>query len=132
MARQGSTADPVYVSPTPPLTVANGAQSAAAAAAGTVVADTGPLAAGTYLVEVVAAVLGVATAGVGLVIEHRNAANSANISTLGGVGGGSAALDTEINEVTVALNERIRVVVGAVTLPATTTAVASVRAYRKG
>jgi hypothetical protein len=131
MAQRGSSADPFYTSPTPPLTAANGAQSAAAAVGGTVVADTGALGAGTYLVEVIAAILGVATAGVGLVIEHRNAANGANISVLGGIGGGGDGLDTEISEVTIAANERIRVVVGATALPASTTAVASIRAYKK-
>jgi predicted component of type VI protein secretion system len=120
--------DPVY--DRPPLTAANGATSAAAATAGTVVADTGALVAGTYIVEVIASIFGVPTAGVGLEIQHRNAANSANVSVLGGTSP-AGDLDTAIGEVTIAANERIRVVVGAVALPATTTATASVRAYRK-
>lgn len=131
MAGKGTQADPLYTADKPPLTVANGTQTAAAAVAGTVVADTGALAAGDYLIEAVCAVLGVATAGVGLVVEHRNAANSANVSVLGACSGGGT-LDTEIDGVTIAANERIRIVVGATALPASTTAAGSVRAYKKG
>jgi hypothetical protein len=110
--------------------VANGGLSAAAAAGGTVVADTGQLPAGAYTVECAMHIGGVATAGVELVVEHRNAGNSANVSVLGGCGtGGGASL--RFVKVTVAANERIRIIVGAVALPATTKASAHVRAYRQ-
>jgi hypothetical protein len=110
--------------------VSNGALSAAAAASGTVVADTGQLPAGVYTVEVAMHVGGVATAGVELVVEHRNAANSANVTVLGGCGTGGGAAP-RFSKVTVAENERIRVVVGAVALPTTTKASAHIRAYRQ-
>jgi hypothetical protein len=110
-------------------TVSNGALSAAAAAANTVVADTGQLAAGTYDVEYCLSIGGVATAGVELVIEHRNAANNANVSVLGGCAC-PASVAGRASRVTAAANERFRVVVGAAPLPASTKAAARLDAHR--
>jgi|SRR5215211_4168469 len=106
-----------------------GAQSAAAAGAGTVVADTGPLAAGTYTLDFELAVLGAAVAGVGLVIEHRDAGNSNALDVIGGCPGGGAVRG-RFESIVLAANERIRAVVGATALPATTTATARLQAYR--
>lgn len=126
MARVGSESDPTVIRDQAPSSVVNnGGLSAAAAAVDTVVADTGALPAGTYEVEVTGGILGVLTAGVGLVVEHRNAANNANVAVLGG----GTQFERRIARVTVALNERIRVKVDAVALPASTKAVAAVRAY---
>lgn len=127
MANRGSEADPVVNRDQAPSSIVNnGAVSAAAAAPSTVVADTGQLPAGTYEVEVTCAVLGPLTAGVGLVVEHRDAANTGNVAVLGGTAG---TLERRIKRVTVAVNQRIRVRVDAVALPASVVAVAAVRAY---
>jgi hypothetical protein len=126
MAQRGSEADPAVTRDQAPSSVVNnGGLTAAAAAADTVVADTGALAAGTYAVEFQGGILGALTAGVGLVAEHRNAANAANIAILGG----GPQFDRRVARVTVALNERIRIKVDAVALPASTKAVAAIRVY---
>jgi hypothetical protein len=129
MARPGSAADPQSVLTATLATTVQGAQSGAAAAAGTVVTDTGQLPAGTYSLDFEVAVLGVQVAGVGLVVEHRNAANGATVSVLGGCPGG-AAVEGHLEGIVLAANERIRVVVGAVALPASTTGIARLHAYR--
>lgn len=116
----------VSAAPLPLATVANGALSAAAAAIDTVVADTGALPAGTYRIDVNAGILGVQTAGVGFVVEHRNAANAATLEVLGGGVQGQVAVDRLV----VATNERVRVKVDAVALPLLTKLSANVRAYR--
>lgn len=128
MARNGTDANPNFVREATPLAtpVNNGGLSAAAAAADTVVADTGPLAAGTYEIEVQGGILGPDVAGVGLVVEHRNAANAANIAILGG----GTGFERRIKRVVVAATERIRIKVDAVALPAATKAVAAVRVYQ--
>ena len=127
MAGRLSDSDPGYVrEQTPAAVVNNGGLTAAAAAADTVVADTGALPAGTYEVELTGGILGVQTAGVGLVVEHRNAANGANIAVLGG----GTQFERRIKRVTIALNERIRIKVDAVALPATTKATAAIRVYQ--
>jgi hypothetical protein len=111
--------------------VSNGALSAAAAAANTVVADTGPLAAGVYDVEyqLHIGMLATAAAGVELVVEHRNAANNGNLSVLAGCPGGGAG-SGRLSRVAVAANERIRVVVGAVALRASVKAAARLDVHR--
>lgn len=127
MGRRGGDADPDFIREATPLAVVNnGALSAAAAAIDTVVADTGSLPAGTYEVEITGGILGPDTAGVGLVAEHRNAANAATVSTLGG----GTQFERRIKRVTIAANERIRIKVDAVALPASTKAVAAVRVYQ--
>lgn len=83
----------------------------AAPAASAVQADTGALAAGDYDLDISLAVSDTEAVGKGLVIEHRNAANSATLFVLGGasVGGG---VQIKLRRVTVALDERIRVIAG--------------------
>lgn len=127
MARDDTDANPHRTQEATPIAVVNnGGQSAAAAAPNTVVADSGALAAGTYEVEVEGGILGVDTAGVGLVVEHRNAANNANIAILGG----GNQFERRIKRVTIAAGERIRIRTDAVALPAATVAAAAVRVYQ--
>lgn len=131
MAGRGSEADPVVTrDQAAAAQVQNGAQSAGGLAANTNVADTGALPAGDYMVEFTAAILGVAAAGKGLVVEHRNAANGANITILGGLGAGGGPLERRICKVPIALNERIRIRTDAVPLAASEIAVAAIRVYR--
>lgn len=87
--------------------VVGAAVSAAAPAAGTVVGDTGPLAAGTYRIKYVAAGSGVLAAGVHMEFQHRNAANSANIQA-GPICPMGGSVMEEIPKVVVAANERFR------------------------
>jgi hypothetical protein len=79
-----------------------------APAANAVIADTGALPAGVYRVIVHVGSTGVAALGKGMSYEHRNAANSANVRTF--TWPTPAAYSIEQYYVTVALNERIRVV----------------------
>jgi hypothetical protein len=79
-----------------------------APAANAVVADSGPLAAGVYRVVVHMGSTGIAAVGKGMSYEHRNAANGANIATF--TVPTPVAFRTELYYVSVALNERIRVV----------------------
>jgi hypothetical protein len=94
----------------PALQVRNGAR-AAAPAANAVLADTGPLPAGAYRVEWNCVAMDTIAVGKGCIVEHRNAANSANIAVLGGCAAGESQSDEE-DRVVVAANERIRVTVG--------------------
>ncbi|MGH3428498.1 MAG: hypothetical protein ACRDQZ_13175 [Mycobacteriales bacterium] len=103
--------------------------NAVAPGASAIIADSGQLAAGTYLVEINLAASAVAAAGKQLQVEHRNAANAATVNVLGGTTGGQVA-SFIVERIVIALNERIRVVVGPVAFAATEGAVASIRAYR--
>jgi hypothetical protein len=100
-----------------------------APAANAVLADTGALAAGTYLVEINLAASAVAAAGKHIQVEHRNAANAATVNYLGGCSGGQM-FSTIVERVVVAAGERVRAVVGAVAFAASEGAIASIRAYR--
>jgi hypothetical protein len=86
------------------------------------------LPAGDYLLEIDCDASAVAAAGKGLQIEHRNAANAATIKQLGGCTGG-ASRAILVRRISLAANERIRVIVGAVAFAASETAIASIRAY---
>lgn len=127
----GVQADDVAVryggEPTRNPTAASGLSIAPAANA--VVADTGPLPAGAYFVEITLATSAAAAAGKHLQVEHRNAANAATVNTLAGCPGGVVE-QTFIERIVLALNERIRAVVGAVAFAASEGAIASIRAYR--
>lgn len=100
-----------------------------APAAGAVVADTGPLAAGTYLVEINLMASAAAAAGKHIQVEHRDAANAANINVLSGCAGGQM-FSTLVERVVVAANQRVRAIIGAVAFAASEGALASIRAYR--
>lgn len=83
----------------------------AAPAIGAVQADTGALAAGEYDFDVLLAVSDTTAVGKGLVVEHRDAANTATLQNLGGCSvPGNQAL--QLRRITIATNERIRVIAG--------------------
>jgi hypothetical protein len=79
-----------------------------APAANAVIADSGALPAGKYVVIVHYGSTGIAAVGKGMAYEHRNAANAANIHTFTWPTPSGGRI--ELHYVTVALNERIRVV----------------------
>jgi hypothetical protein len=95
---------------------------------GAVIADTGALPAGTYRVEVSAGFSDTVVAGKGLTIEHRDAANTATVRTLGHVPAASGA-SIAIERLVLALNERVRVINAGVAGAAGSVAIASIRAY---
>jgi hypothetical protein len=105
--------------------VASGQATAPTAAQ--VVADTGALAAGVYDLEITLGFSGVLAAGKHLSVEHRNAANAANIAQLGLAPAGTGG-SVYLTRVVVALNERVRVVVGAVAGAVSEVAHATIRA----
>ena len=84
-----------------------------APAANAVQADTGALAAGDYDLLVILSVSDTIAVGKGFKVEHRNSANSANIQVLGGCPPTAAGI-MDIPAVTLALNERMRTIIGAV------------------
>ena len=84
----------------------------AAPAIGAVQADTGALPAGLYDVLIHLAVADVIAAGVGLFVEHRNAANGATLKDLGGHTPGGGGMKLRLEQYRLATNERIRVVAG--------------------
>jgi hypothetical protein len=101
---------------------------ATAPGAAAVVADTGALPAGDYTIDVELDAAAVLAAGKALIVEHRNAANAATVKPLGGCGAGQSRTLT-IRRLTLAANERVRVIVGAVAFGAGETATAAIQAY---
>lgn len=83
----------------------------AAPLANAVQCDTGQLAAGDYELEIQLLASDTIAVGKGLVVEHRNAANNANINVLGGCTAGET-VDISIAKLAIALNERVRVIAG--------------------
>lgn len=83
----------------------------AAPAANAVIADTGVLAAGTYMIEYSCAAMDTLAVGKGMILEHRNAANSATLNTLGGCVAGESQFGN-IQRITLAASERIRIIAG--------------------
>lgn len=79
---------------------------------GAVLADTGALPAGLYNVKINLALAEAVIAGVGLFIEHRDAANAATVKDLGGTTPGGGGMELELENYRLALNERIRIVGG--------------------
>jgi hypothetical protein len=79
-----------------------------APAANAVIADSGQLPAGVYRVVVHFGSTGVAGVGKGMSYEHRNAGNTANVATF--TIPTPSYFRAELCYVTVALNERVRVV----------------------
>lgn len=84
-----------------------------AAAAATIVADTGPMAAGAYRAEIFLGFSGVAAAGKHLVLEHRDATNAATLHSIALVPA-PGTLQTVIERINLAANQRLRIIVGAV------------------
>lgn len=103
-------ADDVAVYLRPPSTnPTEAAGLVTAAGIGVLIADSGPLPAGTYFVEIAMGGSGVGAAGKHLQIEHRNAANAATLMAKGICPYGGSTLMV-FERVVIALNERIRVV----------------------
>jgi hypothetical protein len=84
---------------------------ATAPAAGTVITDTGALPAGVYRVEAVLGISGAVAAGKHVVLEHRNAVNSATVTSLALCPAGVNA-PFVFERLTLAANERLRVLTG--------------------
>ena len=84
----------------------------AAPSANSVQADSGALAAGTYDFDIHLAVADTIAVGKGLVIEHRNAANNANVNVLGGASPNGGSTTVNIRRLVIATNERVRVIAG--------------------
>lgn len=105
--------------------------SAAAPTAAQVIADTGQLAAGVYYIEAFLAISGASLAGKHLVLQHRDAANAATLMELALCPAGGA-MGAGRERLVVALNERVRVVVGAVAVAAAEVAHAEIAAYKLG
>jgi hypothetical protein len=85
----------------------------AAAGIGAVIADTGALAAGDYRIVAHLGSDGVVAAGKSVNLEHRNAANGANVKELGRCAA-ACSIRVEIPRLTLAANERVRAVGGSV------------------
>ena len=113
---------PPYSNPT------EGGGLVTAATAAQLIGDSGPLAAGTYYVEVIMGASGAAAAGKHLSAEHRNAANAATLFTRSICPYGGSIV-TVFERVVVALNERIRVIQSSVVGAAAEVAHATIRVY---
>lgn len=98
---------------------------------GAVLADTGALPAGKYYFRVNLAQADIIAAGVGLFVEHRNAANAATLKDLGGsVPGGGGPTELEFDNYPIVANERLRVVGGSAASGAASLQVAAI-GYQK-
>lgn len=84
----------------------------AAPSANAVQATTGALPAGDYEITINLAVADTVAVGKGLVVEHRNAADNATLNVLGGCTPNGGAVAFTMPRLTLALNERIRVIAG--------------------
>lgn len=120
-----ASAVPVYTKPATP-TVAGAKVTAPAAAA--VIADSGAMAAGSYLVEITMGFADALAAGKALSCEHRNAANGATLFEFGLCPAGTNFVQV-YQRVVLALNERIRVVNLAVAGAAGSVASATIRLH---
>jgi hypothetical protein len=116
------------VRPGYPAPVANVGGQVVAPAGAAVIADTGQLPAGDYMVEIEAGAADTLAAGKGLRVEHRNAANTANVRQGAIVPAGSSVF-IQWSRVAVALNERIRVTVASVAGTASSEYGAAIRVY---
>lgn len=83
----------------------------AAPLASAVQADTGALVAGDYDFDIFLCTSDTVAVGKGLVVEHRNAANSATLQTLHAIPAGMSD-NIRIRRYTMATNERLRVIAG--------------------
>lgn len=110
-------------------TVAAGEATAPTAAQ--VIADSGPMAAGVYLVETRLGFDGVPGAGKALKVEHRDSTNASTLFVLARIPGQTNA-EYRTERIVLAANERIRVIVGAVAAAANEVAQAQIRLYKLG
>lgn len=105
-----------------------GQGKATAPGAGALIATTAALAAGDYLVEISMGYADTIVAGKALAFEHRNAADSATQAELGNCPAGTNFVQ-QYKRVTVAANEKLRVVNLAVAGAAGSVAQATIRAH---
>jgi hypothetical protein len=112
-----------------PANPVQGSAEVAAPAAAAVIATTGALAAGVYLIEIALGYSGVAAAGKHITAQHRNAGDSANVALLGLCPAG-ATQHIVFRRVVLAANEFVRVVAGAVAGAAGEVAQAVIRAHK--
>lgn len=108
---------------------ASGAVAAPAASA--VIADTGNLPAGDYLIEWAVAAMDTVAVGKGMVVEHRDAADAVTNFRLGGCVAGDSQSGVS-RRITVAANESVRVIAGTAAGAASSLYVASIAAHRIG
>jgi hypothetical protein len=94
----------------PPLTT-RASGNVAAPNANSVVCDSGQLAAGSYAVHYSLAAMDTLAVGKGMIVEHRNANNTSTTHSLGGCVAGGSQVGV-VERVTLAANERIRVIAG--------------------
>jgi len=92
-------------------TVGSASANNAAPGIGAVQADSGALAAGDYEIDIYLSVSDTTVVGKGLVVEHRNAANSATLRNIGGCSV-PGQIHIHVKRWTLVLNERIRVIAG--------------------
>lgn len=128
VSRSISATDVAVKQDSPSANPTIGAGVVTAATAAQVIADTGPLPAGTYFVEVTMTNDGVAAAGKHTQVEHRNAANAATVNVKGGCDY-DGAIQLIFRRVVLALNERIRVVQSAVVGAASEVAIAHIAVH---
>jgi len=105
-----------------------GSGAVAAPTASAVIADTGPLPAGSYRIEWACAAQDTLAVGKGCVVEYRNAANSATTARLGGCTAGGSEVGG-MSRLALALNERIRIIAGTAAGAASSQYVGFVAAY---
>lgn len=98
-----------------------------AAGIAAVIADTAALGAGDYRLNLHLGADGTALAGKSMVVEHRDAANTGTVKQLGRCPAGSSLAIT-VPRITLAANERIRVVAGSVAFAAGENATAHISA----
>lgn len=110
-------------------TVAAG--EATAPTASQVIADSGPMAAGTYYLEITMAFDGAAAAGKALKASHRDSTNTTILTALGRCPcGGAMGIGAE--RIVLAANERVRVINDSVAGAAGEVAQAQIRLYKLG
>lgn len=102
--------------------------SSTAPVANTVLADTGALPAGDYDIEVTGCVMDIAGVGLGLLVQHRDAGNANNVFQFGGCGS-PGSFSYIIRRLTLADNERVRIITGTANATAGGRYVLSVAAF---
>lgn len=97
-------------------------------AANTAVATLSLPTAGTYRVEIDVCSQDTVAVGKGLVVEHRNAGDTATNNRLGGCSAGESRTIV-VERLVVAAGEKVRVITGSAAPAASSQQVASIRAY---
>lgn len=106
----GPLKDYQLVMPGPTRALYGGNAIVVAPAAGAVIADSGPLPAGEYMMEIAMASDDAAALGKYVAFEHRNAANLANVQTF--ILPTPGAIFFRLSRIIIQANERVRAVAG--------------------